>query len=50
MAAQAIPRQEADARVLVNIEWDPGRSAKSLSGEEVCSERGIDAGSEAFSA
>jgi hypothetical protein len=32
--------------------WDacPGQSAKSLSGEEVCSERGIDAGSEAFSA
>jgi hypothetical protein len=27
-----------------------GQSAKSLSGEEVCPERGIDAGSEAFSA
>jgi hypothetical protein len=27
-----------------------GQSAKSLSGEEVCPERGIDAGCEAFSA
>jgi hypothetical protein len=40
----------ADARRTENLEEKAGQSAKSLSGEEVCPERGIDAGSEAFSA